>query len=641
MKLVVLTTAALLVAGGIAHAAPLEAYGKLPSMDNVSISPDGAKVAFAQQVGGKYTVVVDQLNPAAVVIEIAPTSQKIRALVWADASHLLIVRSQTADVGSNAGYARGEWAMVQSLDLTARKATQLFTRLQHGSALNSVTTIPQARTMDGHLVVFGSGVLSNLGGSVLLAADLTTGFNDTVRTNGSMEAGHSWIIGDRGNLVARSRYDQFRHTWTLQLDQGGHWTDVYSTQATVDMPDALGVTWDGASVLLETIGTGGAAERRLVSLPDGRISDPQPQYQDFSDWLYDRQTNRIVGAVKQGMEPSYVFFDPKLQAAWALAQKSFPDEQVDPVGWSDDRTKVVVKVSGARHGIVYEVLDLATNKAMQIGAAYAGITPDDVADVQIVSYKAKDGLQIQGFLTLPTGREPKNMPLVVLPHGGPADHDEGGFDWLAQALASRGYAVLQPEFRGSAGLGQPLEQAGYGEFGRKMQSDLSDGVKALAAAGYIDPKRVCIVGGSYGGYAALAGVTLEQGVYRCAVSIAGISEVHKLVDDGRVLADRSSSVRYWDRYVGAKGPSDGVFDQISPAKHAAEASAPILLIHGKDDVVVPWDQSQAMETALKRANKPVEFVLLDKGDHWMLEENVRLQTLQDTVSFLEKNNPPK
>ena len=129
-----------------------------------------------------------------------------------------------------------------------------------------------------------------------------------------------------------------------------------------------------------------------------------------------------------------------------------------------------------------------------------------------IDYRAADGRTIHAYLTLPLNREAKNLPLIVLPHGGPHSRDEPGFDWISQSLASRGYVVLQPQFRGSDGFGYDLLSAGFGEFGRKMQTDLSDGVRALAAQGLIDSRRVCIVGASYGGYAALAGATLE---YRC------------------------------------------------------------------------------------------------------------------------------
>ena len=145
-----------------------------------------------------------------------------------------------------------------------------------------------------------------------------------------------------------------------------------------------------------------------------------------------------------------------------------------------------------------------------------------VSKVESVKYKAADGLEITGYLTLPNGREAKGLPLIVFPHGGPASRDTLGFDWWAQAMASRGYAVLQVNFRGSDGLGWEFTKAGFGEWGRKMQTDLSDGVRNLTSQGVVDPKRVCIVGGSYGGYAALAGATLQKDVYRCAVSFGGV-----------------------------------------------------------------------------------------------------------------------
>src|SRR5258706_5011340 len=154
------------------------------------------------------------------------------------------------------------------------------------------------------------------------------------------------------------------------------------------------------------------------------------------------------------------------------------------------------------------------NKADLIDNLYEGI--DDISPESWIAYKAAGGAFINAYLTLPAGRDPRNLPLVVLPHGGPQARDEPGFDWISQAIASRGYAVLQPQFRGSDGFGKELLWAGFGEFGKKMQTDLSDGVRALAAKGTIDPKRVCIVGASYGGYAAPARGARDAGGDRCA-----------------------------------------------------------------------------------------------------------------------------
>ena len=248
---------------------------------------------------------------------------------------------------------------------------------------------------------------------------------------------------------------------------------------------------------------------------------------------------------------------------------------------------------------------------------------------------------IHWYLTLPPGRPDKDLPLVVLPHGGPAAADSNRFDWWAQALAAEGYAVVQPNYRGSA-VTEKLETAGYGEWGRRMQTDLSDAVRYLAQRGTIDPKRVCIVGASYGGYAALAGVTLDPGVYRCAVSVAGLGDLRRFLRWTNELQNKRDTLNmlYWDRFMGISGPDDPALQAISPVQHVAAVTAPVLLIHGSDDTVVPYQQSEMMADALKRAGKSVSLVTLKHEDHWLSRNDTRYQMLQATVEFLKANNPP-
>jgi dipeptidyl aminopeptidase/acylaminoacyl peptidase len=215
--------------------------------------------------------------------------------------------------------------------------------------------------------------------------------------------------------------------------------------------------------------------------------------------------------------------------------------------------------------------------------------------VRIVSWRAADGLTLSGVLTLPPGRAARALPLVVLPHGGPEARDYPGFDWWAQAYASRGYAVFQPNFSGSGGYDIGLRNAGLGQWGRKMQTDISDGVADLARQGIVDPKRACIVGGSYGGYAALAGVTVQQGLYRCAVSVAGVADLAEMLAYNRDRAGlRSDTMRYWKAFMGVNDSTDDSLNAISPVLRASHADAPILLIHGKEDIRVPINQSERM-----------------------------------------------
>jgi dipeptidyl aminopeptidase/acylaminoacyl peptidase len=642
MRFVMVALATMFVAGA-ARAAPLEAYGKLPVMDQVSISPDGARIAFVQPVNGKQAVVIDQLNPLSPIASMPPTSQKVRGLTWADPDNLLITLSEEGNFYG----VRKEWYFVLDADIRTRKITQLLKKIPGVPAL---TGAPEVRVRGGHTTVFAPTYFwrpsKDLNGDkiavpALAAVDLATGKESFEQIAPSPQQRIRWILDDRGETIAMSMFDETTQVWGLALHRNGAWLPGYGGKEPSDHSDVVGLSPDGASLVLELYTEGRGYQFRPLTIADSKLGPAENAFGALSELVHDPMTDRVIGGRKIGLEPVYAFLDKKDQATWDRIVNLFPDEYVTFVSWSGDHDKVVVRVTGLRHGVVYELVDVKAGKAMGLGQPYDGIGPSDLADVRIATYPAKDGRPIKALLTLPNGRDLKNLPLIVLPHGGPADHDEAGFDWIAQALAARGYAVLQPQFRGSNSANWDLEAAGFGEWGRKMQTDLSDGVRALASQGFIDPKRVCIMGASYGGYAALAGVTLEQGVYRCAVSVAGISDLRKQIGGPKVDAEHSSTVRYWERFMGARNPQDPILDQLSPASHAAAASAPILLIHGKDDTVVQFEQSEIMERELKRAGKPVEFVALKNEDHWLSREATRTQMLDAAVAFLEKNNPPQ
>jgi dipeptidyl aminopeptidase/acylaminoacyl peptidase len=297
---------------------------------------------------------------------------------------------------------------------------------------------------------------------------------------------------------------------------------------------------------------------------------------------------------------------------------------------------VLVQTSGNRDSGSWYLVDVAQLRANGVAVERLAIEPEQVGPISRVSYTAADGLELDGILTLPPGREAKNLPLIMFPHGGPGSYDSVTFDWWAQAFASRGYAVFQPNFRGSTNRDEAFQRAGYGQWGRKMQSDISDGLAELARQGIVDPKRACIVGASYGGYAALAGVTLQQGLYRCAVAVAGVSDVSMMFNTDNRESGQDRMVRR--SLLEELGPRSG-FDAVSPRRFAAQADAPILLIHGRDDTVVPFEQSTKMADALKDAGKPYRLVELREEDHWLSRSTTRMQMLEETMAFVQEHNP--
>ncbi len=226
--------------------------------------------------------------------------------------------------------------------------------------------------------------------------------------------------------------------------------------------------------------------------------------------------------------------------------------------------------------------------------------------------------------------------MLIFPHGGPTAHDDPVFDWWAQAFANRGYAVLQPNFRGSTNRDATFRSAGDGEWGGKMLTDMSDGLAALAEAGIADPTRACIMGASYGGYAALAGVTVQNGIYRCAVAVNAVTDLRPMFRS-ELTGRRDIFTRGIERLVG----EDTDLDSISPYRLARRADAPVLIIHGRDDTRVPYSQGAGMADALKDAGKTVAFVTLEGEDHFLSNADTRKRMLSEAVAFVERHNPAR
>jgi dipeptidyl aminopeptidase/acylaminoacyl peptidase len=640
--------AAIAFAAAPAAAAPLEAYGKLPSIEQGLVSPDGGRIAVVVTNGSERRVAVQWMVDGTIQAMIAAGDSKLRDIRWAGPNHLLLTVSTTTSVpGVDAP--RAEWSMVVDCNLKTGTRRQLLTDAKDGMSV--VMDTPAVRILDGKPYVFVEGVqfISGQGVGSLFKVDL-----ESDRSKVSGEAGSrtdQWIVDAAGAPIAQTEYDPGAGRWVLKVSRHGAWRVAATVDDKLGHPDLLGLGSDAGSVLVSAWDGDNHAVREVAA--DAVELGPPKMAQQNQGLIFDPVTETLIGTHELvGDDERYNFFDPADQAAWTATVKAFPGRRVslassyvDPdetatlASISQDHKHLMVVADSPTEGPSYFLVNAANGSVWGIGPVYGALHPQDIGERRAIAFKAADGLALSGYLTLPPGREAKNLPLVVFPHGGPAARDTPGFDWWAEAMASHGYAVLQVNYRGSDGYGESLLEAGFGQWGRKMQTDLSDGVRYLAGQGIVDPKRVCIVGASYGGYAALAGVAFQPGVYRCAVDVAGPADLHKFV----VWAQNRSDVtvgRYWTRYMGANGLSDPRLGDISPAEHADSVTAPVLLIHGKDDTVVPFEQSQLMVDALKRSGKDVAFVVLNREDHWLSRGDTRLQMLQATIDFLEKHNPP-
>ncbi|MFZ3008693.1 MAG: prolyl oligopeptidase family serine peptidase [Phenylobacterium sp.] len=619
-------------------APPLEAYGRLPAIDLVSLSPSGTRFALVARDGEARKVFVRRADGQAELV--APMGDtKVRALEWAGDDHLLTTISAT--VGSPiSGLPRQEWSAIYHFGIPKGPNYGIFQKSK--TYIDAVFGWYGTAQVSGKWYAYVGGIAyekirtrSSQGAiqADLYRIELGTGDVDLLDISGAGR--RKWVLGGDGAVVGYSAYDARGLTFTLH---NGKSREPFLTRRAGEGDFGLfGLGRTPGSLLVgERKGEAQVArEFRLGGPADGEVllanaGDSEP--------LFDRETRLLIGMTSP---QAVTLFDPTRQRRVDAARKAFPNERTALVDYDKTFDRMVFRTDGPKDSGTYWLVDIARKSAIPIGYVRPEVKAADVGPMRMISYKAADGLAMDGVLTLPPGREAKGLPLVVLPHGGPlVPGDQVGFDWWAQAFASRGYAVFQPNYRGTVGYGEAFRRAAFGQFGRKMQTDISDGVAALAAQGIVDPKRACIVGASYGGYAALAGVTVQQGLYRCAASVAGPSDMSRFIIwvRSRTGMDQRSA-RFWKELSGASEGQD--LDQISPARLAARADAPVLLIHGRDDTVVPLEQSLMMEKALKQAGKSVEMVSMAGEDHWLSGEPTRQLMLARTVAFVEKHNPPQ
>jgi dipeptidyl aminopeptidase/acylaminoacyl peptidase len=614
-----------------AHAAPLEAYGRLPAIEDAAISPDGSKLSLIVSDGRARKVAVRDLASGSTHV-LDGQGEKLRGLTWADNNHLLISASGAAR-DNNLVFQTGELTRLFDYSVSTQKMRQLLRETPYDILFHA----PAIRTVDGQTTLyFGEWMPGNNGPRAeLWRLKLDQGFATPFKEG--FPGTFDWAVGADGTPLAEYEYDLTSTRWTLKVMHDGAWAKSKQQSAPIDWPVFAGLGRDGLSALMWEDADGvstysevsaATGEWRVASQTEGRTT---PVREPRTDVLLGFRT-------RSGDDLKYELFAPRDQAIWNAVAAAYPGDEVSPVSWSKDHRKVIALVESAKTGPAYALVDFDAKSATWLGDLYPDLKAADIAERRPIRFAARDGLPLTGYVTLPQRRDGRPLPVVVLAHDGPDRRDEPGFDWLAEAIASRGYAVLQVNYRGSTGLGSDLYKAGLGHWDLTT-TDLLDGLTYLSAQGIVDMTRSCIAGRGVGGYAALASVTLAKGPYRCAAAVNGLTDPAAYL--AWVSSRRSvSEFKWWIRSMGVTSASDPGLAALSPLAHAAAASAPILLIHGTADTVVPQAQAPALQKALVALGKPVDLVTLEGEDHWLSRGETRQQMLTSLVAFLEKNNPP-
>jgi dipeptidyl aminopeptidase/acylaminoacyl peptidase len=593
-------------------------------MRSPAISPDGKRYSFIAHAGERVLVYAAQLdsNQADAVIDII--NAKGRAVTWANNDTLILLASETETVRFAARST--ESFAPFGIDLTG----DLSIRQLGGARFVGSGYFVRGRRLIGFERATGR-VLVPIGGA-LYSVNAKNGDADERDERSGFT--RDWVVDENGRAQYRLEYrDKLDYLQILRRGERGLWETLGAQNMEIPEVDIHGLDADGELIVgVRPTSTGRYGLYKINGSALGQAVYAHDTL-DVADVRIDPYTNRVVGAAVEGETP--VWFDADLAMQQASLEEAFPNESPWIVDWSLDRSRFIVRTEYSDRSPVFHFYDAKERTTKGLASEYPTLDSAELAPRLPFAYEARDGVEIPGYLTRPPGVDGP-APLVLLPHGGPADRDVDGFDWLAHFLASRGYAVLQPNFRGSGGYGRAWEHAGHGGWGiGVMQHDLTDGIAAVVAAGIADPRRVCIVGSSYGGYAALAGAAFTPELYRCAVSINGVSDLRDIFTLYRGRRDdRSAAVAYFEQSLGVGDGSPRGLDAASPAKHADRVQAAVLLIHGRDDSVVLIGQSRAMERALRDAGKTVQLVELEGEDHWLSDATTRIQTLEALDTFL-------
>jgi dipeptidyl aminopeptidase/acylaminoacyl peptidase len=611
---------------------PTRVFAMLPLVEHAQLSPDGRRMAFQVSTEGKHAIVIaDLLDPQAkkTVVPV-PDQANVLWLSWVNGENLVAGLDTLQFVEGGDWYIRRDFA----INAVTGKFIQLLGGL-NGQNAGDIVWLPR----DGSTKILMAGQNSIYEGidfyPSVYQVDVADGsYHSFVPARGGIM---DWMADPEGNVRIGVGYDDHNRTLRMMYRSTPH-----GALRTIEQADRrkdehlmhpfLLLPGDHALVMHDDPeGRTGIYEVDLNTLADVRtVYDPPTD--EVTGAILSNDGTTLLGVHTSSLAEPVHWFDEALAALQARFSRNLGDFHAAITSMSADGQRILISLTDANAPGALYLYDRRTEKLARLAEMNPVISMRHLAPVSLVHYKARDGLPIEAVLTLPEGRKPEHLPMVVLPHGGPWAQDRPEWDYWSQFLANRGYAVLQPNFRGSTGYGDEFLHKGDGQMGLAMQDDVTDGVRWAVAQGIADDKRVCIAGASYGGFAAMWGIVRDPDLYRCSIAIAGVSSLKREVNDFWHSTTANMSMDAWKRMT----PD---FDAVSPINAIDRIHVPLLLVHGRKDTTVDFEQSQRMYDRMHKAGKVVELVPIALADHYFERLEDRTALLSAMEAFLAKYNP--
>lgn len=622
-----------------AHAAlppliPREVLFGNPVKDLPRISPDGMKLAYvAPSDQGVLNVWVKTIGKNDDQI-LTQSKRPIYEYGWAfDGKHLLYLQDSDGDENDHVFSIHMETKIVRDLTpFLGRKAQNLLTDAEHPNEFLIGLNVRDASVFDMYRVNLATGAISldtENPGDVL---SWTTDSQFVIR-------GATALNPDDVSTVLRVR-DSADKPWRnliIYPFKQSHFTGQVNGGSMI-----IGFTEDGKSLYVTSALNSDTLRLERVDAQSGKVLEVLAQDPRSDIWtpsllhpevFFNGNTGKVDAVLFCYTKPEYKILNPEFQKDIEFLQKQHSGiPYVNNADRAD--TKWIISYLVDDGPTAYYFYDRSKQQAQFLFVDRPDLEKYKLAKMEPVIIQSRDGLKLVSYLTLPVGVEPKNLPMVIYPHGGPWYRDSWGYDGFSQWLANRGYAVLQVQFRGSVGFGNQFLNAATGEWGGKMQNDLTDGVHWSIDQGIANPKKVAIAGGSYGGYATLAGITLTPELYCCAIDLVGPSDVRTLLDS--IPDDWKPVKKRWETRIGAAAYDDEANRRISPLYHVDQIQVPLLIAHGANDPRVKLAASETIVKAMRDKNLEVTFIVYPDEGHGFARPENNLDFFGRAEEFLGK-----
>lgn len=611
---------------------PIEHFFAQAAIRGASLSPDGKRVVFLAPVKTRMSVVLYDVATEKLEVVVHDPKEQIDVVAWKNDDLLIFA----GDVGGN------ESMMYGSLDLKTRKVQRLSESRKSDFVANNDAGIVDLVLRDpDHVVIVGAKANAGRNKNAYLdnpdygvyVLNVRSGNRRMIEPIDGTTA--DWIVDSKGALRLQLRMRGRRNELEHRIQQNDKWTVIHSYAETEQAPwEPIRFTADDNKVYVSVIeDSEGATSIRTYDLTSKTLSEPIFTSKDPIDAMYfDDKDLHLIGVVTNRDKPTTHWINPEFAALATKLKNTLPDTQNSIVSSSHDNKVHLIRAWSDRDPGAYYVLDLRAGKMALLSPVLPDIDPAQMRPMEPISFTARDGMKIPGYLTRPAGATGP-VPLILNPHGGPYGiRDDWGFNQEVQFLASRGYAVLQVNYRGSGGLGRRHHEAGRGEWGGKMQDDLTDAVKWAIEQKIADPSRVAVYGASYGGYAALAALTYTPELFKCGVNYVGVSDLKYLTswnaDEGRLMQ------RFYETWIALDSTK---LAERSPVNHIDRIRVPSLHVYGLNDPRVKIEHWRRLEAELKKHRKPYEAIESKDEGHGFQSEGTRIGFYRKLEDFFAKN----